>query len=168
MLKRAKLPAHFTPHCLRHTFASILIADGKSPAYVQDQLGHASIAMTVDTYGKWLPKGDKAAIDSLDDDPCTVGTPESGDRAYAIGTSGHHGGDQVVTLEAKVGAKAAARAVAAPPVPEELRELATNGPCWTRTNDPLLKRRACHAGSRRPITATSQEMDVARSAGDQA
>ncbi len=66
-LKRAGLPAHFTPHSLRHTFASILIAEGKSPAYVQRQLGHASIQLTVDTYGKWLPMGDKAAVDSLDE-----------------------------------------------------------------------------------------------------
>ncbi len=52
---------------MRHTFASILIAEGKSPAFVQAQLSHRRITLTVDTYGKWLPKGDKAAIDSLDD-----------------------------------------------------------------------------------------------------
>ncbi len=52
ILKHAALPAHLTPHCLRHTFASILLAEGKSPAYVQAQLGHKSIAMTVDTYGR--------------------------------------------------------------------------------------------------------------------
>lgn len=137
VLKRAKLP-HFTPHCLRHTFASILIAEGKSPAYVQAQLGHKSITMTVDTYGKWLPQGDKAAIDSLDDAQslvdldfratCTVGTVKSGDRPYAIGTPGHQGGDQVVTLGAKGGTKGAARTVAAPSVPEEFRELTKNGP----------------------------------------
>jgi hypothetical protein len=37
-----------------------------SPAYVQRQLGHASIQLTVDTYGKWLPMGNKAAVDALD------------------------------------------------------------------------------------------------------
>src|SRR5262249_19807943 len=36
------------------------------PAYVQRQLGHASIQLTVDTYGKWLPMGNKAAVDALD------------------------------------------------------------------------------------------------------
>ena len=35
--------------------------------YVQRQLGHASIKLTVDTYGKWLPMGNKAAVDGLDD-----------------------------------------------------------------------------------------------------
>lgn len=29
--------------------------DHYSPAYVQRQLGHASISITVDTYGHWLP-----------------------------------------------------------------------------------------------------------------
>ncbi len=26
-----------------------------SPAYIQKQLGHHSISMTVDTYGHWIP-----------------------------------------------------------------------------------------------------------------
>ena len=66
-LQAATLPLHFSPHCLRHTFASLLLQQGESPAYVQRQLGHASIQLTVDTYGKWLPMGNKAAVDRLDD-----------------------------------------------------------------------------------------------------
>jgi len=66
VLKATGLP-HFTPHCLRHTFASLLLQHGESPAYVQRQLGHASIKMTVDTYGRWLPMGNTAAVDRLDD-----------------------------------------------------------------------------------------------------
>jgi len=53
-LKAAKLPKHFTPHGLRHTFASLLLQEGESPHYVKEQLGHASITLTVDTYGKWF------------------------------------------------------------------------------------------------------------------
>ena len=34
---------------------------------MQRQLGHASIKLTVDTYGRWLPMGNKAAVDRLDD-----------------------------------------------------------------------------------------------------
>ncbi|MDP9376175.1 MAG: site-specific integrase [Actinomycetota bacterium] len=34
------LPAGVTPHKLRHTFASILVALGRDPAYVMAQLGH--------------------------------------------------------------------------------------------------------------------------------
>ena len=45
---------------------SLLLQQGESPAYVQRQLGHASIQLTVDTYGKWLPMGNKAAVNRLD------------------------------------------------------------------------------------------------------
>ena len=44
-----------------------IVQQGQSAVYVQRQLGHASIKLTVDTYGKWLPMGNKAAADGLDD-----------------------------------------------------------------------------------------------------
>ena len=37
-----------------------------SPAYVQEQLGHASIELTVGTYGRWLRKKAPGAVDRLD------------------------------------------------------------------------------------------------------
>jgi integrase len=43
------------PHDLRHTYAAILLMAHISPAYVQKQLGHHSISMTVDIYGHWIP-----------------------------------------------------------------------------------------------------------------
>jgi integrase len=73
-LKAAGLPGHFSPHSLRHTYASLLLADGVSPAYVQEQLGHASIELTVGTYGRWLRKRSLGAVDRLDDlGPETIG-----------------------------------------------------------------------------------------------
>jgi integrase len=63
ILEAARLPEHFTPHSLRHTFATLHLISGESIYYVQRQLGHASISMTVDTYGSWLPAGDPAAAD---------------------------------------------------------------------------------------------------------
>jgi Phage integrase family len=66
LLKKAKLPLDFTPHCLRHTYASILLAEGVSPVYVQEQLGHATIEMTVSTYGRWLKKRAPGVLDRLD------------------------------------------------------------------------------------------------------
>ena len=66
ILKKAKLPLHFTPHCLRHTYASLMLQQGEPVAYVQRQLGHASIQLIVDTYGKWLPMQSHAAVDRLD------------------------------------------------------------------------------------------------------
>jgi integrase-like protein len=53
-VRAAKLPKHFTPHGLRHTFASLPLQAGESAQYVKEQLGHASITLTVDTYGRWF------------------------------------------------------------------------------------------------------------------
>ena len=55
-------------HDLRHTFASMLIQNGESLAYVKDQLGHHSIKITVDIYGHLVPGANRQAVDRLDDD----------------------------------------------------------------------------------------------------
>lgn len=65
ILKAAKLPARFSPHSLRHSYASLMINAGIPIAYVQRQLGHASIKVTVDTYGSHLPTDNKAAVERL-------------------------------------------------------------------------------------------------------
>ena len=65
ILTKAKLPT-MRIHDLRHTFASLLIQQGESLAYVQAQLGHHSISVTVDTYGHLVPGGNRAAVDRLD------------------------------------------------------------------------------------------------------
>jgi integrase len=54
-------------HFLRHTFASLLLQQGESLKYVQDQMGHSSIKMTADTYGHLVPGGNRQAVDRLDD-----------------------------------------------------------------------------------------------------
>lgn len=55
------------PHTLRHTFATLLIEAGEPLTYVQQQLGHHSPAFTLKVYGHLLPRGDRRAVDSLDD-----------------------------------------------------------------------------------------------------
>jgi integrase len=65
-LARARL-RHLRIHDVRHTYASLLIQQGESLAYVRDQLGHYSIKLTVDTYGHLVPGGNRQAVDRLDD-----------------------------------------------------------------------------------------------------
>jgi integrase len=49
-LRRAKL-RHVSFHSLRHTNASIRIQAGQNIKYMSSQLGHASVKITLDTYG---------------------------------------------------------------------------------------------------------------------
>lgn len=49
-------------HDLRHTCATLLLTQGTHPKYVQELLGHATIAITLDTYSHVLPgMGDQTA-----------------------------------------------------------------------------------------------------------
>jgi integrase len=52
--KRAGLPP-IRLHDLRHSVASILLARGVHPKVVSDMLGHATIALTLDTYSHVIP-----------------------------------------------------------------------------------------------------------------
>jgi integrase len=54
LLKRANLP-DICFHDLRHTCATLLLLQGTHPKLVQELLGHATIAMTLDTYSHFLP-----------------------------------------------------------------------------------------------------------------
>jgi integrase len=61
LLDRAGLPK-IRFHDLRHTCATLLLGRGVHPKIVQELLGHATVAMTLDTYSRYLPSmGDQAA-----------------------------------------------------------------------------------------------------------
>jgi integrase len=53
-------------HDLRHTHASLLLARGVHPKIVSERLGHASIAITLDTYSHVLPNLQEEAARDLD------------------------------------------------------------------------------------------------------
>jgi hypothetical protein len=53
------LPLGITPHKLRHTFASILVAIGKDPTHVMQQLGHADPAFTLRVYSHTMRRGEE-------------------------------------------------------------------------------------------------------------
>ncbi len=54
LLRRAGLP-QIRFHDLRHTAATILLSKGVHAKFVQELLGHATIAITLDTYSHVLP-----------------------------------------------------------------------------------------------------------------
>ena len=63
---KANLP-HVRFHDLRHFFASMLIAQGESPKYVCDQLGHSSVQVTFDIYGHLFPTARQEAARKFQD-----------------------------------------------------------------------------------------------------
>lgn len=52
-------------HDLRHTAASLLIASGMDPVTVAHRLGHADVAVTLNTYSHMFPDKDREAADTL-------------------------------------------------------------------------------------------------------
>jgi integrase len=66
ILRKADL-RHRSLHAMRHTFISLLLQNGESPAYVQKQVGHKSMDITINVYGHSMPSGNRAAVDRLDD-----------------------------------------------------------------------------------------------------
>ena len=61
LLKKAGVP-QIRFHDLRHTCATLLLSRNVHPKIVQEMLGHANVAITLDTYSHVLPgMGDQAA-----------------------------------------------------------------------------------------------------------
>jgi integrase len=55
-----------TPHDLRHTWASHMLASGADLAYVSAQLGHANPSITLRIYSHWVPGTRRITTSILD------------------------------------------------------------------------------------------------------
>jgi integrase len=53
-------------HDLRHTCASLLVAQGSPMLYVKERLGHSSITTTINLYGHMFPSVEASLADALD------------------------------------------------------------------------------------------------------
>ncbi len=53
-------------HDLRHTCAMVLLSRGVHPKLVQEFLGHATIAITLDTYSHVLPNMQVEAVPAME------------------------------------------------------------------------------------------------------
>ncbi|HYZ06204.1 MAG TPA: tyrosine-type recombinase/integrase, partial [Rubrobacter sp.] len=66
-LKSAGLPQTVRLYDLRHTCATLLLSRNVHPKYVQELLGHASIALTLDTYSHVLKGMDGGIGGAMDE-----------------------------------------------------------------------------------------------------
>jgi len=65
VLRKAKLP-RMRFHDLRHSCASLLLAQNVSPRVVMETLGHSRISVTMDTYAHVMPALMRDAADAMD------------------------------------------------------------------------------------------------------
>ena len=64
---RAGLPETVRLYDLRHTCATLLLSRNVHPKYVQELLGHRSIALTLDTYSHVIPGMDGGTASAIED-----------------------------------------------------------------------------------------------------
>jgi integrase len=67
LLMRAGLPANTRMHDLRHSAASLLLAQGVPVKVVSEMLGHADVSTTLSIYAHVLPDMQSTAADGMDD-----------------------------------------------------------------------------------------------------
>ncbi len=67
ILEKAELPIHHTPKSLRHSFARIHLEKGADMVWLQRQLGHKVITITLDLYGKYAQLHNLATADRIDE-----------------------------------------------------------------------------------------------------
>jgi integrase len=67
LLRLADLPSTTRLHDLRHTCATLLLSTGVHPEFVQELLGHATIAITPDTYSHVLPGMENYTVRGIED-----------------------------------------------------------------------------------------------------
>lgn len=82
-LRRSKLPK-IRFHDLRHTNASLRIEAGQNMKYIQEQLGHSSIQVTLDVYGHLLRSSDQEAAIHLRKTVFNDGQKHYGSKMVAV------------------------------------------------------------------------------------
>jgi integrase len=90
------LPRGVTPHKLRHTYASVLIALGRDPRYVMEQLGHTDPKFTLRVYAHAMrfSEADRARLKAFPEGGvlAPIGTEPSArvtpDLAFPVGAAG--------------------------------------------------------------------------------
>jgi integrase len=83
-----QMPADLTPHGLRRTFASLLVALGRDPAVFMDQMGHTTANLTLSVYAKAMAwrDGERERLRALVEGP--NGQSEGNTALAAVETAG--------------------------------------------------------------------------------
>lgn len=66
-IRKASEVPEIRPYDLRHTCATLMLASGTNPKVVSEQLGHARVAFTLDTYAHVLPTMQHDAAQRLEE-----------------------------------------------------------------------------------------------------
>jgi len=88
VLRKAKLP-RIRFHDLRHTYASLLFANGANVKYAQAMLGHSSARVTLDVYAHLMPS-------EYQNEAAKLGALVFGTKCDRIDTEGMQGRGQVL------------------------------------------------------------------------
>jgi integrase len=65
-LTKAELSTAFRLYDLRHTHATLLLANGENPKVAAERLGHSTIVLTLDTYSHVLPDMQQQAAERIE------------------------------------------------------------------------------------------------------
>lgn len=79
ILENAGLSLDYRLYDLRHSCATLLLAQGEHPKVVSERLGHASVTLTLDTYSHVLPTMQQQAAERLEG--VLFGTRNGGTKA---------------------------------------------------------------------------------------
>jgi integrase len=66
LLQKAGLPATLRLHDLRHSFASLMLAQGVHARTIMELMGHSSITVTMNIYGHVMPSVMREAADKME------------------------------------------------------------------------------------------------------
>ena len=118
----------FRVYDLRHTFASLLLAQGAPITYVAAQLGHSKPTTTLQWYAHWIPSGHERFVDGIAGPKAKKSGAPTAKRGHQLGTKSKSGAPAVTEAPDKSG-----------------------GPSRTRTLDPLIKSQLLYQLSYAPI-----------------
>ena len=92
----------YSPHCLRHTWASLHMARGTPLKWVQEQGGWTTAKLLLDTYGHYMPSESRGFADVLSAAPDGPKTAPRGEHLTSGSSPGPESAEDPGFSEAAV------------------------------------------------------------------